>query len=175
VVVLGLIVTLIGIACGMLALGRTWTEHAPGQPLVPVTKPLAVARGKAGRLLSRRRPEEMVSKKDSDLLTGGIVEASGSLGLKMLPKKGATTDELVDLLMRRVDRIEAIAEADRSAAHAEAAELRSDLEAVTNRLDAETRQLEAATRSLAVGTVRLQLAGLILVGIGTALMAVPSL
>jgi hypothetical protein len=116
-----------------------------------------------------------VLKTGTDLLKTGTVETSGVLTAKVLPKEGATTEELVDHLLRRVDRIEMVADEDRAATRTEATALRADMAAVTVRLNAETQQLEVLTRSLAIDTIRLQLFGLILVGVGTALMAVPSL
>ncbi len=173
-VVLGLLVTLVGIFCGALALRRTWTEHAPGEPLVPVTESLRALRDQSGRLIPPLRGEPVL-KTGTDVLAAGTVETSGVLTAKMLPQGSATTEELVDHLLRRVDRIQTVADEDRAATRTEATALRADLAAVTVRLDAETHQREVLTRSLALGTIRLQLFGLILVGVGTALMAVPSL
>lgn len=95
--------------------------------------------------------------------------------MRVLPREGATADELIAHLLKRVERVEVIADEDRAAASADTSKVRAELTSVSKRADEEALRLEALTKSVAVGTVRLQLVGLILIGFGTALMSVPSL
>lgn len=170
----GLLLTLVGIGCGAVALRRTWTEHGSGS-LLPDSE-IAVQRARAlvGRVLPRLRKRQVVSA-DNALVLLGEIAVRGSLTLRVLPREGATADELIAHLLKRVERVEVIADEDRAAASADTSKVRAELTSVSKRADEEALRLEALTKSVAVGTVRLQLVGLILIGFGTALMSVPSL
>lgn len=170
----GLLVTLLGIACGGVALRRTWTEHGTGSLLPDARAAGQRAVNLAGRVLPRLRRRQVASS-DALLVLASELSATGTATVRVSPREGATADELIAHLFRRVERLENVSDEDRAAANAVSEDLRKELTAVAERVSDESLRLETLTKSVAVGTVRLQLVGLILVGIGTALMSIPSL
>lgn len=171
----GLIVTLLGIACGIAALARTWTEHASG-PMLPDPKVAGQrACALATRLLPRLRKRPVVTGGGRALASVDAIGVGDAVSVRVRPGNNATADELIEHLLRRVDRLENVTDEDRATASAETAAVRADLAFVSERVHEEALRLEALTKSVAVGTVRLQLVGLILIGVGTALMSAPSL
>jgi hypothetical protein len=84
-------------------------------------------------------------------------------------------DEQIRLLLRRVDRIEYEAKQDRELHKTVVQQLRSHIGAEINKLHRANQDLRNTTKSIAISTVRLQMIGLILVGLGTLLMAIPAI
>lgn len=169
---LGLLAVLAGIGCGATAYSRTYAEHAD--------VPLWPAMYRAGQAIRRvwvryvlRRPGVTVSVNgaaSAAVTSSATVVASGPEIDTDLP-----VEEQVRFLIHRVKNIENQASSDRS-------RFARGLDQVKTRVDDQTAQLRAAdgdirelARSIAVSTVKLQLWGLILVGGGTVLMAVPTL
>jgi hypothetical protein len=169
---IGLLAVLAGIGCGVTAYSRTHAEHAD--------VPLWPALYRAGQAIRRvwvryvlRRPDVMVSVSgaaSAAVVSSATVVVSGPEIDTDLP-----VEEQVRFLIHRVKNIENQVSSDRS-------RFAKGLDQVKARVDDQTAQLRAAdgdirelARSIAVSTVKLQLWGLILVGGGTVLMAVPTL
>lgn len=163
----GLLAVLAGIGCAATAYSRTHAEHADG-PLWPT---LHRAGQTIRRVLRRSGVTVSVSGAASTAVTSSAtIVASGPEIDTDLP-----VEEQVRFLIHRVKNIENQASSDRS-------RFARDLDQVKTRVDDQTAQLRVAdgdirelARSIAVSTVKLQLWGLILVGGGTVLMAVPTL
>lgn len=170
----GLLLTLVGIGCGVCALRRTWLEHAEDSFLPDAALLRGHVRDLAGRIFPRLRERKIVSG-DVGLVSTSEIGVAGALTVAVTPREGASADELIAHLLRRMERAERVADNDRAAAAAETAHVRADLTSVARRVDEEALRLETLTKSVAVGTVQLQIVGLILIGAGTVLMSVPSL
>lgn len=84
-------------------------------------------------------------------------------------------EEKIRLLVRRVELVEAQATADRTRHNEQIGQLRSDLSAQGAQLRQADEALRLMAKDIAAGTARLQIVGLILVGLGTAVMALPTL
>jgi hypothetical protein len=169
---IGLLAVLAGIGCGVTAYSRTHAEHAD--------VPLWPALYRAGQAIRRvwvryvlRRPGVTVSVSgaaSAAVVSSATVVVSGPEIDTDLP-----VEEQVRFLIHHVKNIENQVSSDRS-------RFAKGLDQVKARVDDQTAQLRAAdgdirelARSIAVSTVKLQLWGLILVGGGTVLMAVPTL
>jgi hypothetical protein len=170
----GLLAVLAGIGCGAMAYSRTYAEHAA----VPLWPELHRARQAIRRLWVRvrsvfRRPGVTVSVNataSAALADSVTVVVSGPEIDIDLP-----VEKQVRLIIHRMNIIENQALIDRS-------RFAEGLDQLKARVDDQTAQLRAAdgdirelARSIAVSTVKLQIWGLILVGGGTVLMAVPRL
>jgi hypothetical protein len=78
-------------------------------------------------------------------------------------------------LIRRVELVEAQATADRTRHNEEIGQLRSDLSVQGPQLRQADEALRLMAKDIAAGTARLQIIGLILVGLGTVIMALSTL
>lgn len=170
--IVGLLTVLAGIGCAWTAYSRTHAEHADG-PLWPLLHNVGQAARRLWRRYALRRRAVPISASAS--------VAMAMAGTATISVSGPEIDtdlpfeEQMRLLVRRVRNIENEARSDR-------ARFAKGLGEVTGRVDSHAAQLRAAdegirglARSIAVSTVKLQLWGLLLVGGGTVLMAVPTL
>jgi hypothetical protein len=78
-------------------------------------------------------------------------------------------------MVKRVEQVEFEAAEDRKQHKADVRSVRSEVSSLVTKLQQTDRGLEALARSVAVSTVRLQIWGLILVGAGTTIMALPTI
>lgn len=170
----GLAVTVLGIACGLFAFGTTLQEYDPPvvkwwPRFVNAFRRLSI---RIGNLLVGPRPqvfrptgipsEERVGKPTIRL---GDIEVPDDIPLA----------EQIRLLLRRVEHVENVARTDRQQAQKRDESLRADLAAAVDRLDAADARIEGDARRMSLGSARLQMWGLLLVGIGTIAMTVPAL
>jgi len=163
---------LAGIICAAMAYSRTYADHAK----VPLWPALHRAKQAIRRLWVRyvlRRPGITVSVR----ATASAAVADSVTVVVSSPEidTDLPVEKQVRLLIHRINNIENQASIDRS-------RFAEGLDQLKARVDDQTAQLRAAdgdiqelARSIAVSTVKLQLWGLILVGVGTVLMAVPTL
>jgi len=84
-------------------------------------------------------------------------------------------DEQIYLLMRRIETIESKADHDRVEQAEKSRALNEMIDSLERRTHVADEELQEIARAIAVGTIGLQLWGLFLVGVGTMLMALPSI
>lgn len=163
---LGLVLALTGVGCGLRAYVLSVREHdtAPVWPWadrqVQRVRALLPSRKPAGRIVS----------------VAGIASAEAFGSATVTVDEGPPGDVQVQLerLRQRIEGVESRLVAERQRSDEADARIRAELIEQGQRLDGADEQLGALARSVAVSTARLQLVGLILVGLGTALMAVPA-
>jgi hypothetical protein len=165
---IGLLFAIGGVACGVIGFARTIHDYD--------TEPVWIWGGRqvqnARRALGRPQPREHVK-------TGaGVATGTGSaFNVTAQADHPADTplDVLVGILTRRVDAAVAQATIDRDRTEQATAGLMADLDAHAQRLDSADLELEKLAKSTVVSSARLQLWGLILVGAGTGMMAIPTI
>jgi hypothetical protein len=167
---IGLAVTLAGVGCGIWALVLTWTEHGSG-----ALWPLA---GRVGRWL-RTAPQRLFGRPAAVPVSGGdqgSFEEDGHVDKQWEPLPAdAPMDAVIGRLVERLDQLESDSSRDRARYKAGLERARAESAELGTQLGQARHDLEALTRSVAVSTARLQIIGLILVGIGTTVMALPTL
>jgi hypothetical protein len=170
----GLFVTLVGVGCGVIAYRRTWTEHGSG-PLWPVVhRGGTLLRHWMMRLLPFRR------RRGVTVQAGAALSAEAAMSVRaiksgLLVPDDAPLDQQIRLLVRRIEHVEYEAAEDRKQHKTDIKAVRADMSNLAMRLRQADRDLEALAKSVAASTVRLQVVGLILVGSGTSLMALPTI
>lgn len=175
--VVGLAITVAGIVCAVVAYVQTLHEHDPGRPFWPWwTRKRRAVIGfvvRAWRWLWNRPANQVV-------MAGAAFGGTAAMGTVTVVATGPEVppelrvEEQVRLLVARVEAAERQAEADRNRANEAVQAVRSDVAAQGQRLDEADRRIDAKATSIAIGTARLQILGLVLVGFGTVLMAVPA-
>jgi hypothetical protein len=130
-----------------------------------------------GRAIERllRRPKQVVEVSGiASMSTMGTAVITATVSGPAIPAD-ALVEEKIRLLIRRVELVEAHATADRTRHNEEIGQLRSDLSTQGSQLRQADEVLRLMAKDIAAGTARLQIVGLILVGLGTAIMALPTL
>lgn len=87
---------------------------------------------------------------------------------------GCALEKQVMLLVQRVNNIEKAARDDRGRHNQDVKAVHDEINKLGERLDQADRDVERLAKDAVVGTARLQLSGLLLVGMGTVLMAIPA-
>ncbi len=168
---IGLLLALAGVGCGVWAYVDTVRKHDT-LPVWPWAD-RQVRRVRAWQPF--RRNIRAGSGTTGVALAGSAVAVVSGTGSLTVIKADESLDERVARLELRLEQAEKQVMEYRT--QGERAEARL-LETVTDqgqRLDAADEQLHKLTKSVAVSSARLQLIGLILVGLGTMLMAVPTI
>lgn len=163
----GLILNVIGTCLAGLALILDFREHSQ-KPMLPwLTTGLRWLRAH----LSRQRPQS-VTGYTVDADNAGIVDVDGTPG-RVTPSESDPVAAQIEHLRREVEALhKGIAEQ----ATMTSESVRKVSEAVTQaRVDAHkaVTRVEDMARGIAVGTVKMQLTGLLLIGFGTILGALP--
>jgi hypothetical protein len=164
----GTVLSLVGIACAVVAYQGTWQEHGDG-PLYPrIASWLARARFRVRRIFGRS-PGVVVG-------VGAAVAAAASASGRMtvtgpaIPSD-ADLDRKVELLIRRVENIEREAADDRSHQAREVMALREEIDKTSSNAAQMAAEIDAKAKFMVLGSIRLQLFGLGLVGAGTVLLS----
>lgn len=167
----GLVLALAGVGCGVWAYIQTVKQHDT-LPVWPW----------AGRQIERVR-EWRAFKRDVRqgfgtapiALAGSAIGSGEAFGALTVVRGNETVQERMDRLERRLEQAEKRAVEDRALADQAHARISQQLADQGHQLDEADEQLRQLAKSVAVSTARLQLVGLILVGLGTAVMALPTL
>lgn len=166
----GLLLVLVGVGCGIRAYVNT-VRQLDTRPVWPW------ADEQLKRLRESwpfRQAEQVPGLRKIDLTDHGI-GSDEAFGTPTVIRADETVDERVARLERRLQHVEELTDEHRAQAERAAGQLAEQLIEQGRRLDGSDEQIRQLARSAAVGGVRLQLIGLIFVGIGTAIMAVPTL
>lgn len=167
---LGLVLALAGVACGVIAYIKTVREH----DTLPVW-PWADRQLERARKLLRRKPEVRHGGGTVTMLAGHASGTGTAFGALDVIRSDESLDERIRRLEQRVERAEhQMADETARATKAES-QLVDRLAEQGRQLNEADEQLRQLTKAVAVSTARLQLLGLILVGSGTALMALPTI
>lgn len=159
----GLVLILVGTGFGGAALYQTHVRHGRGDLFPGLAK---IART-VKRALSTRRPK--------------IVEAQAHINLGALIATGQLTVEhqlegpVEGQIAQLADRIRAVEARIAERHHKDVNAIRSDIDALRQASQRADEEIRTLTKDVAAGTVALQLTGLILVGAGSVLMAIPAI
>lgn len=167
---LGLLLALGGVACGLRAYVLTVQQHDD----LPVW-PWAHRQVDRLRALNPWRKRERPVAANLSSVAGVIATASAGSGTLTVGRPDETLEERVERLQMRIEQVAGwmIAEAGRATeAETKLSQRIEDQHAQLSTMDDQLRELAT---SVAVDTARLQICGLMLVGIGTALMAIPTI
>jgi hypothetical protein len=167
----GLAVVLAGVACGIWAYVQTVRQHD--------TLPVWPWADRQMKRVRDWRPFKRGARQVSGTVTinlgGASMASTGAVGILTVVRADETIEERVERLERRLEQAETRAVEERARAEKASAEISQEIHNQTRRLDDADEQLRQLTKSVAVSTARVQLAGLILVGTGTVIMALPTL
>lgn len=166
--VAGTVLSLVGIACAVVAYQGTWQEHGDG-PLYP--------RIASWRARVRFYVRWILGGPRNVVLGAGVATAAAASVSGRMTVTGpdipsdADLDRKVELLIRRVENIEREAADDRSHQAREAMALREAIDKTSSNATQMAAEIEAKAKSMVLGSIRLQLFGLGLVGAGTLLLS----
>lgn len=166
--VAGTVLSLVGIACAVVAYRGTWQEHGDG-PLYPwIAAWPARIRLRVRRILGRSRDVVL----GAGVAVAAVASASGRMTVTgpAIPPD-TNLDSKVELLIRRVENIEREVADDRSHQAREVMALREAIDKTSLHAAQMAAEIEARARSMVLDSIRLQLFGLGLVGAGTVLLS----
>ncbi|TKG67533.1 hypothetical protein [Prauserella endophytica] len=164
-VCVGLVLTLAGTSCGALALYRNHQKYGSGL-LFPK---LARLKSDLSRVIRRRGPNVRAGAGTATLR----LETSGATGVaEKAISATAPFDQQVALILERIREVEGrLTERHRR----DIKEMKESIHTLKASSEAADQSITRLAKDVAAGSVQLQLWGLILVGIGTILLAIPSL
>ncbi|SCL16370.1 hypothetical protein GA0070624_1000 [Micromonospora rhizosphaerae] len=169
---LGLALTLAGTGCACVALWRDHTQYGDG-PLWPLlARAWQWLRVQSFRLMPWRRRNATLQAQS----IGVSVSVGTAWATFVGPEipEDAPLEKQVMLLVQRVNNIEKAARDDRGRHNQDVKAVHDEINKLGERLDQADRDVERLAKDAVVGTARLQLSGLLLVGMGTVLMAIPA-
>lgn len=172
--VIGLAFVTAGIDCGYVAYRRTLADYGGGR-VWPWAYRMRVQGLAAARRFFRRRPLVIRDVSGAASLVGGAAGVVRVIHSGLPIPADASVEEQIRLLIRRVEHVEAEAAEDRTQHSEVIGQLRHECSARESALRMADEALNAKATAIAIGTVRLQIAGLTLVGFGTVVMALPTL
>lgn len=166
--IIGLVLTLVGTVLAGWALWQDWRAHSGGKPLIPA---LAKARVWFVRRVLRRAPQTRTVYGHGSLHAhAGVLSASGYAS----PPSNAPVDVQMRFVRERLLALDARIAKERH----ELGQRLDQVEAAAQKADADTREaiadVEAKVREVATGSVRMELVGLVLVGLGSIVATAPA-
>lgn len=166
--IIGLLLTGTGIVLAGRALVQDWRTHGQGRPLFSW---LAEARVWFLRRVLRRPP--VVSRGSGSALVSVRGTASGS-GVAS-PAADAPVEVQITYLREQVRTLHKALGQQRNDIDVDIGKVRSRVSEVESKALSAVAQVEDMARDIATGTTHLQLLGLVLVGLGSAIGALPAL
>lgn len=166
---IGLLLALGGIACGARAYVLTVHEYDE----LPVW-PRVHRQAERLRGLIRGRHREHTAAVSLSSKAGGVATATAGSGTLTVGQADDTLDERVERLQNRIEQVAQMAIVESSRATVAEDKLAQRIEEHRAELTEVDDQLRNLATAVAVDTARLQISGLVLVGFGTVLMAVPA-
>jgi hypothetical protein len=168
VTAVGLVLAVGGVGCGVWAYIQAVKQHD--------TLPVWPWANRQIQRVREWRPFKRDARQGSGTATialaGSAIGRGEACGALTVVKGDETVEERIE---RRLQHAEKRAAEDRARADEADARISQQLTDQEHRFDKADEQLRQLTKSVAVSTARLQLVGLILVGLGTAVMALPTL
>ncbi|GEL27136.1 hypothetical protein PSU4_60900 [Pseudonocardia sulfidoxydans NBRC 16205] len=171
VTLIGLALAVGGVVCGVKAFVETLHEHDP----TPVFPGAARQLDRARALLQRRKRVHAAEVHMTSTGQATVTVTSGGGAHLTVGKADESVDERFARLEAGLAKLAAQMIAGRAEVQGELDRATKRIVEQGDRLDVADAGLRALAKSVAVSTARLQLWGLILVGCGTVLMAVPAI
>src|SRR5947209_14853245 len=171
VTMVGLMLALAGVGCGGWAYIQTVKQH----DTLPVWPWSDRQMQRVREWRPFKRDVRSTSGTATIALTGSAIGSGEAFGAVTVVRGNETVEERIERLELRFEQAEKRAVEDRVRADQADARISQQLADQGHRLDEADEQPRQLAKSVAVSTARLQLAGLILVGLGTAVMALPTL
>jgi len=169
----GLLLVLAGSLLAGQSLYRTWTQHGDGPLLPRVARGLRSMRTRLARFLPFLRKSSTVHTGSGGARVS-VVDTCTATGHVVI-SEGATTDEKVELLVQQVEGLRNEIRSERKSRQAAVSDTHTRIHELRKANESSTANLKVLARDIAVGELRRQLAALLLVAFGTALLAVPTL
>jgi len=172
-IAIGIALNLFGLYCGGRAFVAAWRKYGDGDLWPWVAKTVSAVRT-AGRRMAfwRRRDTTVLSVSGSAHATSG---ASAYVTVRPGFPDTDHEEQRYAQLQRAIEMAFDQMSEDRGRANRKIAEFEKRLGDVRAQVEAETQRLEDLSKEIASGDVRLQLLGLMAIGFGTVLLALPSI
>lgn len=167
--VVGLLSVIAGTVCAVVALVAQYRSHAPNEEW-----PTARRIRRLARRLLRRPPPSIYAVGN---VTGPAATVSGT-GVVSPPTEiaaGAPVEEQLRVFARRLELVEQQITADRTRQRKELKAVENNLIDVRAAIKRTNDSFERRIKESAISTLELQVIGLVLVGFGSVLLAVPAL
>jgi len=169
----GTALNLFGLYCGWRAFVAAWDTYGEGNLWPWLAAAVARARSVLRRLTFR-------GQRDAHALSvSGAAMSTSSASVRVTARMGfpdeASDAERIASLVRAVRGIYDELAEDRSIANRRDMEVSQRLSELSTMIGDESRRLEGLSKEIASGDVRLQLVGLMAIGLGTVLMAIPGI
>jgi hypothetical protein len=158
---------MVGTVLAGWALVGDWRDHGGGEPLIPI---LARVWTWFSRHVLRRLP--VVHTVSGQLNATGVFTASAT-GYAS-PPSNAPVDEQMRFVRERLLALESRIGTERQEVNQKIDRIQADGQAADARLHATMEELQTKVREVATGSVRLELLGLVLVGIGSIISTLPT-
>jgi hypothetical protein len=166
----GLLLTMIGTVLAAAALLQDWRDHAGGEPLVPVLARARQRLARSVRSLLGKTPSAHVVGAHAALQANATMTASGYVA----PPSNAPVDVQMRFVRERLLALEARIAKERGELNQKIDQVQQDGQAAEARSRNAIADVEAKVREVATGSVRMELVGLVLVGIGSIAGALPT-
>lgn len=172
-VTLGTALNLFGLYCGGKAFVAAWRKYGDGDLWPWIRKTASAARAVGRRIAFWRRRDTTVFS------VSGSAHAATSASAYVTARPGFPDTDHEEQRYAQLQRAIEMAFdqmlEDRSRANRQNAEFEKRLSEIKTQVEGETRRLEDLSKEIASGDVRLQLLGLMAIGFGTVLLALPSI
>ncbi|MBB6569463.1 hypothetical protein HPO96_10640 [Kribbella sandramycini] len=159
--------TLVGTVLAAAALVGDWRAHRGGEPLIPLS----------GRLWRWFKKRVLLRKPSVHRVSVGRATswdvAAAATGYSA-PPSNAPVDVQMRFVRERLIALERRIGSERQEVDQKIARVQEATQAMNARSESSLNELRETVRDLATGSVRLELLGLILVGVGSVIAAVPS-
>lgn len=164
--VIGTILSLLGTGCAVVAYRSTWQEHGDGPLLPRVANWMARMQNRIRRFIGKPRTRTIA--------VGGAISVEAALSARAVVTGptipgDAGLDRRVELLILRVENMERQAAEDRSHQARELAAVRDGIDKVSMEATQAAAAVEEKAKAMVLDSVRIQLLGLVLVGVGPCL------
>ncbi|MFI5709806.1 hypothetical protein [Kribbella sp. NPDC051620] len=163
----GLVLTVAGTLLAAMALIGDWRDHGGGEPLIPM---IARARAWFRRHVLGRKPEVHSVSGQVTAHWGVTASATGYVS----PPSNAPVDVQMRFVRERLIALESRIGTERQELDQKIGRLQEDAQATNARSQKAIDELEVKVRDVATGSVRLDLFGLVLVGVGSIVSALPA-
>jgi hypothetical protein len=170
---IGTALNIFGLFCAGTAFKASWDEYGEGDLWPWLGAAITRTKQVASRLAFWRRqvPQTVEVSGAGMVASGGYGRATVRMGFP----QDASDAERIAQLERAVQGIYDDLAEDRGVASRHDAEFTQRLEEVDNKIESESQRLEDLSRAAASSDIQLQLVGLMAIGVGTVLTAVPGI
>jgi hypothetical protein len=166
--ILGLLLNIVGTVLAGRALVDDWREHAEGRPLIPWLLPV---RKWLLTVVRHNRLHQVTSTRSTSWNVN--ITGEGRVN-RLIPEAGAPINAQIDYLRREVERLYLQMEVNRQEGTTSIDRVTAALMAAQNEAATATTNVERLARKIATGTVRMEMLGLLLIGLGSVVSVLPA-